>query len=85
VNVDIIHRIDLNRNAVPEETETFFHECLEKWSDLNCTRGYALFCKELGRDVQSLAQLLLHQEHVTELLLTKIDSQNVDFLQPILE
>lgn len=85
MNVDIIHRIDLNRNSVPEETDTFFHECLEKWGDLNCTRGYALFCKELGRDVQSLAQLLLHQEHVTELLLTKIDSQNADFLQPILE
>ena len=85
MNVDIVHRIDLSRNVLPEETETFFFECLEKWTDLNCTRGYGLFMKDLGRDVQSLAQLLLHQEHVTGILLTKIDKENIDFLEPILE
>lgn len=85
MNVDVIHRVDLKRNAVPDETETFFYECLEKWSDLNCTEGYTKFRRRLGRDIQSLGQLLLNEEKVLDLLLEHIDKENVLFLQPILE
>ena len=85
VNVDIVHRLDLKRNLVPDETDTFFFECLEKWVDLNCTEGYTLFCRQLGHEVQSLGQLLLNQERITSLLIEKIDKENVLFLEPILE
>ena len=85
VNVDIVHRLDLKRNLVTDETDTFFFECLEKWVDLNCTEGYTLFCRQLGHEVQSLGQLLLNQERITSLLIEKIDKENVLFLEPILE
>lgn len=70
---------------MPDETDTFFYECLEKWVDLNCTEGYTSFCRQLGRDVQSLGQLLLNQERITSLLIEQIDKGNVPFLEPILE
>ena len=85
MNVDVVHRLDLKRNLVPDETDTFFFECLEKWEDLNCTEGYTSFCRQLGRDVQSLGQLLLHQERITSLLIDQIVKENVLFLEPILE
>lgn len=85
VNVDIIHRLDVKRNTIPEETETFFFECLQKWEDLNCTDGYTVFIGKLGRDVQSLAQLLLNEDRVLNLLLEHIDKDNILFLEPILE
>ena len=85
VNVDVVHSLSLKRNQVPEETETFFYECLEKWSDLNCTEGYANLCSGLGRDVQSLAQLLLHQERITDHLLEHVTKENALFLEPLLE
>ncbi|KZS08061.1 Small subunit processome component 20 [Daphnia magna] len=85
VNVDVIHRINLKRNAIPDETETFFYEALEKWADLNCTEGFTVFCRRLGRDIQSLGQLLLHEEKVISLLLEHIDKENQLFLEPILE
>lgn len=85
VNVDIIHRVDLKRNTVPDETETFFYECLEKWADLNCTEGYSVFCRKLGRDIQSLGQLLLHEDRIINLLLEHVDKENVLFLEPVLQ
>ncbi len=85
MNVDVIHRVNLKRNVVPDETETFFFEALEKWTDLNCTEGFTIFCKRVGRDVQSLGQLLLHEDRILNLLLEHIDKENVLFLEPILE
>ena len=85
MNVDIIHRVNLKRNVIPEETETFFYEALEKWADLNCTEGYTIFCRRVGRDVQSLGQLLLHEERILNLLLEHVDKENALFLEPILE
>jgi hypothetical protein len=86
INVDNVHRVDLKRNTVPEETETFFcDECLEKWSDLNLTDGYTKFFRQLGREVQSLAQLLLHQGPITDLLNEHINPGNFLHLKPSLK
>ena len=80
-----MHRVDLKRNTVPEETETFFFECLEKWSDLNLTEGYTKFCRQLGREVQSLPQLMLHRDDIIDLLYQHIHPDNVLYLEPLLE
>lgn len=85
VNVDVVHRVNLKRNTVPDETETFFYECLEKWVDLNCTEGFSIFCRTLGRDVQSLGQLLLNEDRILNLLLEHVEKENVLYLEPILE
>lgn len=44
-----------------------------------------MFIGKLGRDVQSLAQLLLNEDRVLNLLLEHIDKDNILFLEPILE
>ncbi|XP_062913663.1 small subunit processome component 20 homolog [Mobula hypostoma] len=84
VNIDIIHRID-RTDSHDEVVETYFHEGLEKWRDLNCTEHFVKFHKEVLGISQSFNQLVYHQNAVVESLKNHLQIKNSMAYQPLLD
>ncbi|XP_077195287.1 small subunit processome component 20 homolog isoform X2 [Paroedura picta] len=84
VNIDIIHRID-RTGSYAEEVETYFHEGLEKWRELNLTRHFVTFYREVVNKCQSFNQLVYYQKVIVQSLKTHMQVKNSLALQPLLE
>ncbi|XP_064627386.1 small subunit processome component 20 homolog [Lineus longissimus] len=84
INIDVVRRIG-KRAEVPEECGTFFTEGLQKWSELNCTEHFTNFSKEITNQVQSLPQLIHHEEQIITALRTHLQVPQSMALQPILD
>ncbi|XP_059834550.1 small subunit processome component 20 homolog [Hypanus sabinus] len=84
VNIDIIHRIN-RTDSHDEVVETYFHEGLEKWRDLNCTEHFVKFHKEVLGISQSFNQLVYHQNAVVESLKNHLQIKNSMAYQPLLD
>ncbi|XP_060101236.1 small subunit processome component 20 homolog [Heteronotia binoei] len=84
VNIDIIHRID-RTGSYAEEVETYFHEGLEKWRELNLTRHFVTFYREVVNKCQSFNQLVYFQKDIVQSLKTHIQVKNSLALQPLLD
>jgi len=67
-----------------EETETYFHETLQKWNVLNLTDDYTTFKKQV-RNIVTLPQLLHQKQYVIDMLMEYLKKRDSLFLQPILE
>jgi U3 small nucleolar RNA-associated protein 20 len=67
INVDVARRVQ-KVSATPEDADTFFGEALVKWNELNCTRNFVDFRKEIVGQIQSLNQLIHHQDKIVEVL-----------------
>ncbi|KAJ1833612.1 U3 snoRNP protein [Coemansia sp. RSA 2711] len=48
----------------PEEHGSYFAECVRKWNELNCTKDYTDFLRQVTKYQQSLAQVLYHKEEI---------------------
>lgn len=82
LRIDVVHRIE-KRSEIPEESDTFFQESLEKWNELDCSLDFQAFSKEVNGLVKSLTLLVYHQKTVVEILqryLRKKDSLALDAL-----
>lgn len=85
IHVDVIHRIGhRNEEQDEEETESYFHTAVGKWSDLNCSQGWLEFKTEV-KDVQSLAQLVLLKERVASSILQHLERKDPLTVQALLE
>ncbi|XP_015276790.1 PREDICTED: small subunit processome component 20 homolog [Gekko japonicus] len=84
VNIDIIHRID-RTGSYAEEVETYFHEGLEKWRELNLTRHFVTFYREVVNKCQSFNQLVYYQKDIVQSLKTHMQVKNSLALQPLLD
>ncbi|KAJ7329958.1 hypothetical protein JRQ81_016132 [Phrynocephalus forsythii] len=84
VNIDIIHRID-RTGSYAEEVETYFHEGLEKWRELNLTRHFVTFYRQVVNKCQSFNQLVYHQNDIVQCLKTHLQVRNSLALQPLLD
>ncbi|XP_054845011.1 small subunit processome component 20 homolog [Eublepharis macularius] len=84
VNIDIIHRID-RTGSYAEEVETYFHEGLEKWRELNLTQHFVTFYKQVVNKCQSFHQLVYYQKDIVQSLKTHLQEKNSLALQPLLD
>ncbi|XP_060633217.2 small subunit processome component 20 homolog [Anolis sagrei] len=84
VNIDIIHRID-RTGSYAEEVETYFHEGLEKWRELNLTRHFVTFYRQVVNKCQSFNQLVYYQNDIVQSLKTHLQVQNSLAFQPLLD
>ncbi|XP_072856319.2 small subunit processome component 20 homolog isoform X1 [Pogona vitticeps] len=84
VNIDIIHRID-RTGSYAEEVETYFHEGLEKWRELNLTRHFVTFYRQVVNKCQSFNQLVYYQNDIVQCLKTHLQVRNSLAFQPLLD
>ncbi|XP_044311648.1 small subunit processome component 20 homolog isoform X2 [Varanus komodoensis] len=84
VNIDIIHRID-RTGSYAEEVETYFHEGLEKWRELNLTRNFVTFYRQVVNKCQSFNQLVYYQNDIVQNLKTHLQVKNSLAFQPLLD
>ncbi|KAK3932177.1 Small subunit processome component 20-like protein [Frankliniella fusca] len=85
INVDVIHRIGhRNEETADDDIDSYFHQCLEKWNDLNCSQGWNEFRSEV-KDVQTLAQLVLLRDRVVASLLNHLDKKDPLTVQSLLD
>ncbi|RNA19607.1 small subunit processome component 20 -like protein [Brachionus plicatilis] len=84
ISVDVTKKINRFQQK-PEETETYFYQCLEKWVDLNYTGVFHEFTNKIKSKCQTLALLIYHKDHLIETLKEFIARANELSLQPILD
>ncbi|XP_063164718.1 small subunit processome component 20 homolog [Candoia aspera] len=84
VNIDIIHRID-RTGSYAEEVETYFHEGLEKWRELNLTRHFVTFYRQVVNKCQSFNQIVYYQNDIVKSLKTHLQVKNSLAFQPLLD
>ena len=85
IKIDAVHRIGEARQVPDEEQDTFFRECLIKWTDLNCTQDFVNFHKEVQGLVQNLKQLLFYKDTVFEILCRHLEHINSLCLDALLD
>lgn len=80
-----LYRIE-HINELPDENQSYFHQCHQKWTVLNLTEEFTAFEKQLkGSVTTTLPQLLHHKEKVIKALLERLDNATTLSLQPLLE
>ncbi|GAB6033711.1 U3 snoRNP protein [Chamberlinius hualienensis] len=84
INVNIIRLIGVTSEN-PDDSETFFHETLKKWDELNCTEYYGHFKEDLDVDFQTLPQLVLNKEIIIECLKKHLNVEGSLAYSPLLE
>lgn len=85
IDVNVFHKVG-HEYELQEESESYFHQAVEKWSVLNLTEGYDQFQKEIKiKDLISLPQVLLSKNHLTQTLIKHLQYKNPLCLQPLLE
>lgn len=85
INVDVIHRIGHRyEEDREEEVECYFRLALEKWENLNCSRGFKEFYSEV-KNVETLAQLVLLRERVATTLLNHLEKRDPLTIQTLLD
>ncbi|KAJ1805411.1 U3 snoRNP protein, partial [Coemansia sp. RSA 2599] len=52
----------------PEDSQSYFAECIGKQAELNCTRDYTEFYNRVKNYHQSLAQVLYHKDEVVSVI-----------------
>ncbi|KAK4290563.1 hypothetical protein Pmani_036542 [Petrolisthes manimaculis] len=66
-------------------TLTNFYQTLVHSRDLNLTQGFQAFQCDLGRDIQTTAQILVQESHVAQCLATHLKEVDILSLQPLLD
>lgn len=80
-----LYRIE-HVNEIPDENQSYFYQCHQKWIVLNLTDEFTAFEKQLrGVITTTLPQLLHHKDKVIAALLERLDQATTLSLQPLLE
>jgi len=64
---------------------SLFQESLESWKELNLTKHFAIFVREVSQYCHSLPQLLYHKEKIVEILEKNLRVEDSMALEPLLE
>lgn len=71
----------------PQNTEgentTFIYEAICKAKDLNVTQEFKTFLRELGNEIQTTGQLVIHENHIVSCISTHISNPDMSALQPV--
>jgi U3 small nucleolar RNA-associated protein 20 len=80
-----LYRIE-HKNEIPDENQSYFYQCHQKWIVLNLTDEFTALEKQLrGVVTTTLPQVLHHKEKVISALLKRMDCATTLSLQPLLE
>ncbi|KAI9249280.1 armadillo-type protein [Sporodiniella umbellata] len=67
IKVDVVRRSKLVDDE-PDHHGSFFYEALQSWKDLNMTKHFKSFYKEMSPLVKSLPSIIYHKEKIVEIL-----------------
>lgn len=83
--MDVFHKVGHEYES-QEESESYFHQTVEKWNMLNLTEGYEKFKKEIKlNDNITLPQVLLSKDNLIQHVIKHLKFKNTLCLQPLLE
>ncbi|KAI4867489.1 armadillo-type protein [Hypoxylon rubiginosum] len=68
-----------------EATTSYFRNCMEKWIDINVSKGFISFRREVRPFSESLPQILHFQDKIMELLAKYISMHEQESLEPLLD
>lgn len=79
-----VRRHDLDAEDL-EATTSYLRNGLEKWAELNLSKGFTLFKRELQPLCDSLPQILHFEGRIMDLLEKYISTQDLESLEPLLD
>ncbi|RKU46137.1 U3 snoRNP protein [Coniochaeta pulveracea] len=79
-----VRRHDLDNEDLSAST-SYLRNGLDKWSELNLSKNFTAFRRELAPLTDSLPQILHHQDKIMELLATYIARNDKESLEPLLD
>ncbi|RYC56462.1 hypothetical protein CHU98_g9741 [Xylaria longipes] len=79
-----VRRHDLDAEDL-EATTSYLRNGLERWAELNLSKGFTLFKRELQPLCNSLPQILHFEGRIMDLLEKYISAQDLESLEPLLD
>jgi U3 small nucleolar RNA-associated protein 20 len=79
-----VRRHDLDAEDL-SATTSYLRNGLDKWAELNISRPYMAFKREINPLTESLAQILYHEDRIMDLLAEYIARHEKEALEPLLD
>jgi len=79
-----VRRHDLDAEDL-SVTTSYLRNGLDKWAELNISRPYQAFKREINPLTESLAQILYHEDRIMDLLVEYISRHEKEALEPLLD
>ncbi|OTB06602.1 hypothetical protein M426DRAFT_20700 [Hypoxylon sp. CI-4A] len=79
-----VRRHDLDAENL-ETTTSYFKNGIEKWADINISKDFTLFRRDVRPFCDSLPQILHFQDNIVELLVKYISKHDKESLEPLLD
>lgn len=79
-----VRRHDLDDEDL-SSTTSYFRNGLTRWADLNISKSFTNFKREVSPLCETLPQILLFQDKIMDLLATYIATQDKEALEPLLD
>ncbi|KAL2016909.1 hypothetical protein VTK56DRAFT_2870 [Thermocarpiscus australiensis] len=79
-----VRRHDLDDEDL-SATTSYLRNGLDRWAELNISRPYMAFKREINPLTESLAQILYHEERIMDLLAEYISRHEKEALEPLLD
>ncbi|KAJ4296175.1 U3 snoRNP protein, partial [Collariella sp. IMI 366227] len=79
-----VRRHDLDAEDL-DATTSYLRNGLDKWAELNISRPYMLFKRDVNPLTESLAQILYHEDRIMDLLAEYIARHEKESLEPLLD
>ncbi|KAI8098559.1 uncharacterized protein BX664DRAFT_254120 [Halteromyces radiatus] len=67
IKVNVVHRSRLVEDEI-EENGSFFYESLQSWKELNLSKQFTLFYREIQPYVKTLASIIHHKEKIMDIM-----------------
>lgn len=77
--------LNLNRRVYDDTDSSHFISTLNHWSEINLSGNFTDFTYSINKEVNSLAQIIHHQEHIFQCLADRIRKNDPHSIQPLLE
>ncbi|KAK3300766.1 armadillo-type protein [Chaetomium fimeti] len=79
-----VRRHDLDAEDL-DATTSYLRNGLDKWAELNISRPYMAFKRQINPLTESLAQILYHEDRIMDLLAEYIAKHEKESLEPLLD
>lgn len=79
-----VRRHDLDAEDL-SATTSYLRNGLDKWAELNISRPYMAFKREINPLTESLAQILYHEDRIMDLLAEYVARHDKEALEPLLD
>jgi U3 small nucleolar RNA-associated protein 20 len=84
IKVDVVRRARLVEDEI-EENQSFFNESLQSWKELNLSKQFTLFAREIQPYVKSLASIIHYKDKIVDILEKYLKDRNSLALDGLLE